>query len=87
MNANRVELQVMRYEAAASPRLGGQRKCRLYFDNELVMMKQQSVVVDDCTKCRVVWLDRGGLDKIVELSVVKLDPISMETTPNTARQS
>jgi len=36
-------------------------------DNEtLVMTDRSGVEIDDCPKCRGVWLDRGELDKIVE---------------------
>jgi len=32
------------------------------------MTERQGVEIDYCQKCRGVWLDRGELDKIVELS-------------------
>lgn len=42
-------------------------KCPI--DNEtLVMTDRQGVEIDYCPKCRGVWLDRGELDKIIELS-------------------
>ncbi len=38
-------------------------------DNEtLVMADRNGVEIDYCPKCRGVWLDRGELDKIIELS-------------------
>lgn len=38
-------------------------------DNEtLVMTDRNGVEIDYCPKCRGVWLDRGELDKIIELS-------------------
>ncbi len=36
---------------------------------DLVMTERQGVEIDYCPKCRGVWLDRGELDKIVELSI------------------
>ena len=43
-------------------------KCPI--DNEtLVMTDRHGVEIDYCPKCRGVWLDRGELDKIIELSV------------------
>lgn len=34
------------------------------------MSNRQSVEIDYCPTCRGVWLDRGELDKIVEMSQV-----------------
>ena len=43
---------------------------RCPLDNEtLVMSHRRGVEIDYCPKCRGVWLDRGELDKIVQLSV------------------
>ncbi len=36
---------------------------------DLVMSDRQGVEIDYCPKCRGVWLDRGELDKILELSL------------------
>ena len=35
---------------------------------ELKMSERKGVEIDYCPKCRGVWLDRGELDKIVDLS-------------------
>jgi len=35
---------------------------------ELKMSERKGVEVDYCPKCRGVWLDRGELDKIIDLS-------------------
>ncbi len=40
----------------------------------LVMSKRQGVEIDYCPKCRGVWLDRGGLDKILERSASEQRP-------------
>ena len=43
-------------------------------DVALVMSDRQGIEIDDCPKCRGVWLDRGELDKIIERSVAALPP-------------
>ena len=38
-------------------------------DGETLMIAdRQGVEIDYCPKCRGIWLDRGELDKIIELS-------------------
>ena len=44
---------------------------------DLVMSERQGIEIDYCPQCRVVWLDRGELDKIIERS----------TSDDTARPS
>jgi uncharacterized protein len=34
----------------------------------LVLEEKHGVEIDYCPKCRGVWLDRGEMDKIIELS-------------------
>ncbi len=36
---------------------------------DLLMSEKKGVEIDYCPKCRGVWLDRGELEKIIELSV------------------
>ncbi|MHC5224939.1 TFIIB-type zinc ribbon-containing protein [Ignatzschineria sp. LJL83] len=43
-------------------------KCPICKDVTLVMSARQNVEIDFCPECRGVWLDRGELDKIIELS-------------------
>jgi Zn-finger nucleic acid-binding protein len=43
-------------------------KCPICVNIDLTMSERQGVEIDYCPKCRGVWLDRGELDKIVELS-------------------
>ena len=43
-------------------------KCPICKDVTLVMSSRQNVEIDFCPECRGVWLDRGELDKIIELS-------------------
>jgi len=40
---------------------------------ELKMSERKGVEIDYCPKCRGVWLDRGELDKIVDLSAPERD--------------
>lgn len=42
-------------------------KCPVCPDATLLMMERQGVELDYCPNCRGVWLDRGELDKLVEL--------------------
>ncbi|MFJ2987536.1 zf-TFIIB domain-containing protein [Collimonas sp. NPDC087041] len=46
--------------------------CPVCKDKELVMSERQSVEIDYCPGCRGVWLDRGELDKIIQLSTQEL---------------
>lgn len=43
-------------------------KCPVCSNVDLTMSERQGVEIDYCPKCRGVWLDRGELDKIIELS-------------------
>lgn len=43
-------------------------KCPVCPDTTLLMSERQGVEIDYCPACRGVWLDRGELDKLVELS-------------------
>lgn len=44
-------------------------KCPHCTDVTLLMSERRGVEIDYCPQCRGVWLDRGELDKLVELSV------------------
>ena len=35
----------------------------------LLMADRQGVEIDYCPKCRGIWLDRGELEKLVDLSI------------------
>lgn len=43
-------------------------KCPVCPDSTLLMTERQSVEIDYCPGCRGVWLDRGELDKLMQLS-------------------
>ena len=43
-------------------------KCPVCPDITLAIMDRQGVEIDYCPQCRGVWLDRGELDKLVELA-------------------
>lgn len=42
-------------------------KCPVCPDSTLLMSDRQGVEIDYCPTCRGVWLDRGELDKLVQL--------------------
>ena len=43
-------------------------KCPVCPDTTLLMSEKQGVEIDYCPNCRGVWLDRGELDKLIQLS-------------------
>jgi Zn-finger nucleic acid-binding protein len=43
-------------------------KCPTCPEILLVMADRQGVEIDYCPQCRGVWLDRGELDKLIELA-------------------
>ncbi len=43
-------------------------KCPHCPDATLLMSERQGVEIDYCPQCRGVWLDRGELDKLINLS-------------------
>ena len=69
----------------------------------LLMTDRNGVEIDYCPDCRGVWLDRGELDKIIEISAVKVQnnqvvdryntfvnpnqPLSMLTTAGLAKST
>lgn len=42
-------------------------KCPVCPDATLLMTDRQGVEIDYCPNCRGVWLDRGELDKLIQL--------------------
>ena len=42
-------------------------KCPVCPDTTLLMSDRQGVEIDYCPSCRGLWLDRGELDKLVQL--------------------
>lgn len=51
-------------------------KCPHCPDATLLMSERQGVEIDYCPKCRGVWLDRGELDKLIDLSAAALAPVA-----------
>lgn len=43
-------------------------KCPVCPDTTLLMSERQGVEIDYCPNCRGIWLDRGELDKLIQLS-------------------
>lgn len=46
-------------------------KCPVCPDATLLMTDKQGVEIDYCPTCRGVWLDRGELDKLIQLSAAQ----------------
>ncbi len=42
----------------------------------LQLAERQGVEIDYCPKCRGIWLDRGELEKLIELSVAQAPPVA-----------
>ena len=42
--------------------------CPVCKNVNLLMMMRSNIEIDYCPNCRGVWLDRGELDKLIELS-------------------
>ena len=49
-------------------------KCPVCPDTTLLMSERQGVEIDYCPSCRGVWLDRGELDKLVQLAAASTAP-------------
>lgn len=43
--------------------------------------ERQGIEIDYCPRCRGVWLDRGELDKIIELAGEEMAAMTTEGTP------
>ncbi|MFT3929528.1 MAG: zf-TFIIB domain-containing protein [Spongiibacteraceae bacterium] len=43
-------------------------KCPVCPDATLLMSERQGVEIDYCPTCRGIWLDRGELDKLLQMS-------------------
>lgn len=41
--------------------------CPVCKDSLLTMSERKGIEIDYCPKCRGVWLDRGELDRLIEL--------------------
>jgi Zn-finger nucleic acid-binding protein len=54
---------------SANPPKEHPMKCPVCPDATLLMSERQGVEIDYCPQCRGVWLDRGELDKLLDLSV------------------
>ena len=49
-------------------------KCPVCPDSTLLMSDRQGVEIDYCPSCRGVWLDRGELDKLVQMGATHEGP-------------
>lgn len=46
-------------------------QCPVCPESTLLMTHREGVEIDYCPKCRGVWLDRGELDKLIDLSATR----------------
>jgi Zn-finger nucleic acid-binding protein len=56
-------------------------KCPHCPDATLLMSERQGVEIDYCPQCRGVWLDRGELDKLINLSAAPPAPAPARHAP------
>jgi Zn-finger nucleic acid-binding protein len=56
-------------------------KCPVCPDSTLLMSERQGVEIDYCPTCRGVWLDRGELDKLIQLSGAQPMPATAPAAP------
>ena len=61
-------------------------KCPVCPDATLLMSDRQGVEIDYCPTCRGVWLDRGELDKLIQLSGNQVAEIPRGPDPRAARR-
>jgi Zn-finger nucleic acid-binding protein len=47
-------------------------KCPICKDIALVLTERKGVEIDYCPQCRGVWLDRGELDKLMDIAAASL---------------
>lgn len=64
-------------------------KCPVCVNQELNKSYRHNVEIDFCPNCQGVWLDRGELDKIIEITMLmdkdnieQIDPAAKRTTQN-----
>ena len=58
-------------------------KCPVCPDATLMMSERQGIEIDYCPTCRGVWLDRGELDKLIQLSVTQQPQTQTQTQTQT----
>lgn len=62
-------------------------KCPACPETTLLMTDRQGVEIDYCPNCRGVWLDRGELDKLVQLAATQsTSPVSSGHRPSEAQR-
>jgi len=60
-------------------------QCPVCPETTLLMSHREGVEIDYCPKCRGVWLDRGELDKLIQLSAgaeVQRAPVQPQAQPH-----
>ncbi len=62
-------------------------KCPTCHDATLIVIDRQSVEIDYCPACRGIWLDRGELEKLIDLATKVAAPTESESAPTPLRRS
>ncbi len=63
-------------------------RCPVCLDTELVEHIRDGIEVDPCPRCRGLWLDRGELEKLLDLAeaVTNSHRLLAQRTPETATE-
>ena len=62
-------------------------KCPRCPESTLAMSERQGIEIDYCPSCRGIWLDRGELDKLIELAALVQSPASTPSQHRSHAQS
>jgi Zn-finger nucleic acid-binding protein len=71
MKPNLLELQIQMHQREVRVRTSNHtkpRKCPVCTETDLMIAQRQGIEIDYCPKCRGVWLDRGELERLIELA-------------------
>lgn len=56
-------------------------RCPLCLDEELTVHIRDGIEVDRCPRCRGIWLDRGELDKLLDLAEARSPETQISPPP------
>ena len=57
------------------------RKCPVCFQTDLMTSLKNGIKIDCCPKCRGVWLDRGELERLIELATFGVPQLRIHRAP------
>src|SRR5579883_531063 len=84
MKPNLLELQIQMHQNEIRVRTSNcvrPRRCPACTETELVASNKQGMEIDCCPKCRGVWLDRGELERLIELATTGPHEVRIHRAP------